>query len=287
MIIGDILRATGLYGPVSAGLRYVSPEARANRMITRAMNLFARRYKRYWDGIVPDRSVTSRPEIFDAVRRDGFALVPNYLSPERLDALRREVFALPGLLDGSYSGPLPFTHKASDGLCGFGITRELPEAYAATVENQELHGIARALFGSTIRLSAAAILSKYNKDKIDSAEVPHWDDWRVRLKMFIYLTDVNAENAPTLFIRNSVDRVPWRLEKDFASVHFPVGSAGGSWWPVDQLGLERVLCTGKAGTMLVFDARGIHAGTPLLGSPRVMLMTMFTTHIEFSSRRVY
>jgi hypothetical protein len=284
MAIGTILRAVGLRDPIVSVMNRFSPDARARRHLDRSMRLFERRYEDYWRGIVPNRAATPRTDLFDAVAKDGFALVPGYLSAERLAAIREEVFAVPGFADGSYAGPMPFTNKPTDGLCSLGLTRDMPLSFAATAGNEELFGVARALFGASTRLTASAVLNKYNKDVVDSSEVPHWDDWRVRFKAFIYLTDVGPENAPTIYIKGSVNAVPWRLEKDFASVYMPLASTGGSWWPVEQLGLEKVVCTGKAGTLLLFDALGLHAGSRLTGDPRVMLMNMYTTHLEFGHR---
>lgn len=283
-MIGQVLRAVGLHGPAMAMLNRFSVEERGKRLHARSLAMFKRKIDAYWAGIVPDPAASDRRDWCAKIAEDGFVLVPDYLSGEALEAVQREVFALPGLLDGTYRGDLPFTNKPSDGLCAFGVSPALPEVHRRTVANAELLGVARALFGPTIKLSAASILSKYNKDVIDSSEAPHWDDWRVRLKAFIYLTDVGKDNAPTIYVKGSVKRVPWRLDRDYASVYAPVASAGGSWWPVDELGLEKILCTGKAGTMLLFDARGIHAGTRLTGAPRVMLMNMYTTHLKFTHR---
>ena len=284
MAIRALLRATGLGGPIRSAIQYMSPEARSRRLVSKSMSLFKKRYDSYWHDIVPDRAATKMVDAFDAVSRDGFVMIPDYLSTSRLEEVRKEVLNLPGLRDGKYVGDLPFINRQNDGICAFGVTDAVPATHAATVGNEELHSLARALFGKTARLSASSILSKYDKDRVDSSEAPHWDDWRVRLKMFIYLTDVDETSAPTLFVKGSVSNVPWRLEKDFASVYFPKGSAGGSWWPVDELGLEKVICTGKAGSMLVFDTRGLHAGTRLTGSPRIMLMNMYTTHMPFTHR---
>ena len=60
--------------------------------------------------------------------------------------------------------------------------------------------------------------------------------------------------------------------------------AGGSWWPVNKLGLEKITLEGAAGTLVVFDARGMHAGSPLIKDRRVMLMNMYTTHLDFTHR---
>ena len=63
----------------------------------------------------------------------------------------------------------------------------------------------------------------------------------------------------------------------FASIFLsPEASAGGSWWAVENLNLDKIYFTGKAGTCFIFDATGIHAGTQLQSGKRLMLMNMYT-----------
>lgn len=271
-------------GAVQSIRKHWSPRRRAQRSLATSMSLFREEYDAYWSRIKSDRTLTDMQAEFDAIKKDGCFLAENFLDPQTLQNVKAEVDAIPGFSDGTYSGSMPFSNKESDGLCSLGITEALPLCHSLTVGNERLHSFARALFGPEVRLSAASVLSKYNPDRVDSSEAPHWDDWRVRFKVFIYLTDVTEDTAPTIYMRGSIQGVPWRLEKDFASVFLPIASAGGSWWPVEQLGLEKVTCTGKAGSALLFDALGIHAGSQLRKGKRIMLMSMYTTHLPFTHR---
>ena len=278
-LIGDIYRF------ISTRARtFISPRARAKRHLRASIACFKKEYDAYWANISSDRSKTTNTGWYDEILQNGFTIIPDYLSKEEVNAIRSEVWSLPGFIEGQYVGGLKFFPRPVDGICALSISKQLPMAHKVTIDNRELHTLAQALFGSSARLSAASVLNKYDASKVDSAEVPHWDDWRVRLKAFIYLTDVGEDNAPTLFLRGSTRGVPWRLEKDYASVFLPQASAGGSWHPIEPLGFERVMCTGKAGTMVVFDARGIHAATQLRKGIRVMLMSMYATHLDFTDR---
>jgi len=187
-------------------------------------------------------------------------------------------------MDGTYTGSVNFKRLESDGLCAMEITPALPVSNRLTVENKDLEALARALFGPECHLTAASVLNKFNADRIDSANVPHWDDWRVRFKAFIYVYDVDSHNAPMVYLKRSQRGVPWRRAKNFVAEFLPHASAGGSWWPIEQLGFEKVSCTGRAGTLVLFDTLGIHAGTQLISGPRVMLMAMYTTHIPYCFR---
>ena len=272
-IIGDYYRA----------LKY--PRFRAEKYLQKSMQAFKLEYDNYWSDITQNRSLTKMQKQFDEVLRDGYALVDDYLPSDELELIRREIFNVPNFVDGQYDGDMPFSISPSDGICGLSITNALALSYGKTVRNKELLSLARALYGEKVQLTASAVLNKFDINATDSSNIPHWDDWRVRLKAFIYLTDVDKDTAPTIYFKGSVHRVPWRFEKDFCSVFMAQEAvAGGSWWPVNNLGLEKISLEGKAGTLVVFDARGMHAGSPLIKDRRVMLMNMYTTHLDFTHR---
>lgn len=263
----------------------LSRDARASFFLNRSIKSFEKTRAEYWQEIHRDRNLTPHKDWFDAIDRDGICIIPDYLDAATVSELQREVEAVLGFMDGTYEGPVRTHHLKADGILGMEVTEQLPISYRLTRANHQLDALARALYGDKIKLSGVALLNKYNPDRIDSSNVPHWDDWRVRFKAFLYIYDVGPENAPTVYVKGSQgDRVPWRIQKDYASKFLPSASAGGSWWPVEQLGLEKILCIGKAGTLVLFDALGIHAGTQLTGRQRVMLMSMYTTHIPYNFR---
>jgi phytanoyl-CoA dioxygenase PhyH len=265
--------------------RFLTREARARRLLKRSMRLYGNIYDGYWAKIRRDRNLTERKEWFDRIEEDGFCIVPDYLDAATLAAAQAEMAALPGFAEGRYDGPIRHRLLANDGILAVEVTEATPVAARLARENAEIAALARALYGDDIRLTAATLLNKFDRDRIDSSNVPHWDDWRVRFKAFLYLTDVETANGPTIYVRGSHKaQFDWRREKDYASMFLPTASAGGSWWPVDQLGLEKVSWTGRAGTLVLFDALGIHSGTQLAGSPRIMLMSMYTTHIPYGFR---
>jgi len=261
---------------------YFTPDARAKRYLDRSMRVFDGIYADYWRGITPNRDIAPDKDQFDAISRDGICIIPNYIDEATVAALRAEIDAIPGFATGQYSGDVPFRNFPNDGICGLQITEELPIAHRLINKDERMHQMARALFGA--HLTGATVLNKYDADRVDSSTAPHWDEWRVRLKGFLYINDVGPENAPMTYLLRSHQNVPWRREKDFASRFLPLGSAGGSWGPVEALGFEKVSCTGKAGTLVIFDARGIHAGTQLVAGRRTMLMNMYTTHTPYCFR---
>ncbi len=278
--VKEIIKSMG----VDAVRKYMSPRERAKRYLGKSMASFKEEYDAYWSKIKSDPSLTSMKKEYAEIKENGFTIVENFLSEEELKTINGEIQAIGGLKNGKYEGDIPFTDKPDDGLCSLSISEALPTTYNKMVKNEELFSLAQALYGPEIKLSASSVLNKYDPTKTDSSIAPHWDDWRVRFKTFVYLHDVTEDHAATIYLKGSIKDVPWRFEKDFASVFLPIASAGGSWWPVEQLGFEKVVCTGKAGTAIVFDTGGIHAGAPLKRDQRLMLMNMYTTHLPFVHR---
>ena len=110
-------------------------------------------------------------------------------------------------------------------------------------KDQRFLDLSKALYGKDTKLTTSNILYKYGKDKNDSSNVPHWDDWMIRLKVFILLNDVKMENAPMIYVKGSHKKnISWRFHKDYASLYLPPeASAGGSWSAVDNLNLQKNL----------------------------------------------
>jgi len=283
--IRSLLRETIIGDAYSLYLKYFNPRKRAKKHLEKSKKIFKKEYDKYWSTIVQNKSLTNMDKQFDEIMKNGYSILPGYVSEEEIDNIKKEIWGLPGYLTGNYKGEIPCSNLPNDGITVLGVTEQLPETYKATIDNDQLHNLAKALYGTHTKLSVSSVLNKYDETKIDSASAPHWDDWRVRFKTFLYLTDVDDDNAPMIFVKGSARAgVPWRFEKDYASIFLPTASAGGSWGPVEELGLEKVSCKGKAGTLLMFVADGIHAGTQLKKEMRVMLMNMYTTHLDFTHR---
>lgn len=91
------------------------------------------------------------------------------------------------------------------------------------------------------------------------------DDWR-SLKLFVYLTDVDADSGPHVYVRGS-HRTAARLRAR----------------PYAQAAIERQygagnmqLVTGPRGTAFVADTYGIHAGMPPVLKPRLILQAQYS-----------
>lgn len=119
----------------------------------------------------------------------------------------------------------------------------------------------------------------------------HMDSWKPRTKAFLYLHDIEADDAPLCYLKGS-HKGQWRLPMEYKlAMQYEAGDNGyskdldvvwvGCYWPYEvsslkrQYGIEEVVCTGKAGTLVVFDARGLHKATELRSASRKILINHY------------
>lgn len=113
------------------------------------------------------------------------------------------------------------------------------------------------------------------------ADIHHFDDWKKRFKVFLYLNDVDESNCPFRYIPKSIYPSLKRTIKEIEYVALGKNGAYGYFLPheVDELlknsDLKEIICTGKAGTVIFVDTRGIHRGSQSLGGSRELLAAYF------------
>ena len=108
-------------------------------------------------------------------------------------------------------------------------------------------------------------------DPSAAAQLFHFDLDRLRfLKMFVYLTDVDDDGGPHMFVRGSHRDLPRQFRQDRRYTDSEVLAAfGGS---VVSIG-------GGRGTIFLADTRGLHKGRPLNTGHRLVLQTEFASSL--------
>ena len=105
----------------------------------------------------------------------------------------------------------------------------------------------------------------------------HFDDWRIRLKFFLILTDITKKNAPLQYIPGSHKINKNNMEKDLY-----INGKKGRYGFYKRHEVSKILkknklkikvCEAKAGTLIVVNTNGIHQGTVLVDqkNPRIQL----------------
>ena len=103
----------------------------------------------------------------------------------------------------------------------------------------------------------------------EAAQMFHFDMDRIKfLKYFIYLTDVNTDSGPHIFIRGSHKSLPNKLKKD------------GRFSDDEILNIysqkDIIEIVGPKGTIVAVDTRGLHKGKPLKDLYRLIFQVEFS-----------
>lgn len=219
-----------------------------------------------------------------ALRRDGVVVLPWRLPAEvveRLVEFARQAPVGPLGVDAetcaaiAARGPLRYDDVRTDLPMAL-VTG--PEAMRssdlqALVVDARLLGLAQAYLRArpvagpaTLTWTTGVPMAAWTPHETRNATLYHWDfDGLSSLRVHIYLTDVDAEDAPMRYLRGShrPSRARTRLLR--------AGDVGHSD-PAAYLACGReaeTVITGAAGTVFVSDSQGLHRGSPASGRERL------------------
>jgi Phytanoyl-CoA dioxygenase (PhyH) len=242
-----------------------------------------RRRRRYYRGL---STVAVPPQIapyFQRLSEDGIVVIPDFLPPETIDAMRG---AVPDLAD--------FEMSPEGDRSYFFLDAHKIQALSAFFDARTIRDLVRSYISDRAYPHRRTIGIKAVQGEFAASEMQyHMDTWRHRVKAFLYLEDVGPDQAPMTYLRGSHcggwrRLVEMQIDRDYVvddrgfGAHLDVWYLG-CFWPheVGQLktdyGYEEVSCTGRAGTLVVFDGRGLHKATPLW-SGRRLILTSYWIH---------
>ena len=211
-----------------------------------------------------------------ALRRDGMVIIPNFLDAETIAAMRRAIPDEAAFMV-SEEGDRARVYEDAGSI----------GAFTRFFDHPILKETARALISAdAIQLRKEAYLKVVHGDFLTFEQFPHIDTWKMRMKAFLYLEDVSEDNGPTVYYKGS-HRGLWRLPMEARIAGWyrtdPRGFAVpedfylGCFWPhevqrlVEAYGYRETICTGPAGTLLMFNGRGLHRATSLRSGRRSTL----------------
>jgi hypothetical protein len=232
----------------------------------------------------PTRAASSPAvaSILEAVRNQGYHVVPGYWDREKCAAAVREVDRIMRQYPRFVLGP----PKSDFRLFGADNLSALIAEFGndpMLVEVASLHNRMPTRLGMTLaaRLPAAA-------DNLGSGEGWHRDQFFVSTKSMLYLTDVSGENGPFQMIDRSttVDDV-CRDMKECRLEHLQYRIRDEQVAKLVELQPARLLTfAASAGTLLVFNASSIHRGKPITSGERYALTNYYFT-AEWSDEEIF
>lgn len=244
------------------------------------------RYRQYRPCKI-DYSLTERHDILDALVKDGITIIENYLSEEICNKIISEVQqSADQVLKGTFQGVFT-TNQLPEKAFRIGFVDEISRtAKEKFFEDNLITEIAKAYVSKFATSYRREIDYKLEAGHLLSSDLDHFDDWRHRFKAFLYLTDVGAENAPFAYYKGSHEQHPWKHKYHLEyEIDGESGRYGHFFWQEmeeikKKYNYEKLICTGKAGTLIFADFRGIHSGTTMLSGQRIMLNNTFGITLE-------
>jgi hypothetical protein len=137
----------------------------------------------------------------------------------------------------------------------------------ALANNPAVLSIASGYLGCTPTISSLGL--RWSFPGNDAADVQHFhrdlDDWRF-LKLFVYLTDVDAASGPHVFVRGT---------------HLTSGGIFSRLYErgeVERIWGSRSVCTivGQQGTSFIADTYGLHCGVVPTARPRLIFEVQYS-----------
>lgn len=223
------------------------------------------------------RAQNSTDDTVGRLLNTGIVVIPNFLASTEVASMRA---AIPPLEACRLSPEGTLTRFYSD-------AHEI-QALAGFYDNEFIRATMSSVLGERATRHRAVVQYRIAIGRTGSFEqFFHIDTWRPRYKAFLYLTDVDEHNGPFIYTPGTHFGV-WResIDHEIYTVFRPgpgtfindeASAFVGCFWPhqydalCSQLATAPHTVTGGAGTLILFDARGLHSVRPLDRSPRIIL----------------
>ncbi len=234
-------------------------------------------FKRYSQ----DPSLTEMKEELRILQRDGVLAIPGFFDQETTARMVGEVEpVMEQLRSGTFTGKNRALREERYGVYRLWDIETICPSTRAMFDHPGLASLARAYVAPNVESYQRMGELRPDPKRVSIADHPHIDDWKMRFKSFLYLTDVGPGQAPFTYFLGSHRDAPWR--RTVEARYYRTGSNGGylngrERQFVPQLYGEKIF-TAPAGTLILADLRGLHRGTPLVSGKRITLVNYFGVH---------
>ncbi|MGM9515879.1 phytanoyl-CoA dioxygenase family protein [Roseateles sp. DB2] len=215
------------------------------------------------------------------LNQDGIVMIPGFLSEEQCQSICR-----------NKPDQEEFTLSTEDDKSMFYLNAARHPAFADFFEDPRTVRIMKGYIGENAVPLRQSMEIRTVKGSVHAFNrMFHMDSWKPRVKAFLYLHDVTTDDAPVVYLKGS-HKGDWRLPMEYKThTLYQTSETGyakdldvvwvGCYWPYEvneikkKHGLQEQVCTGKAGTLVVFDARGLHKATELINDHRYILINHY------------
>jgi hypothetical protein len=230
----------------------------------------------------PSKTIQSAIE---TLRSDGIVVIENYMQDEQLQDLKIDFESFVKSVEKLPLGPMKMTPGGSlhpqtqYPEQGYDIEYNMTFSYNPFKYSKRFLGVAldeyileiiKGYIGKNFMLQQAAALRYHPHEKRDFGSWQwHHDSWGRKVNVMLLLTDVTQNDQYMSYMKRS--------HKIYHSYKNTVINDRFTEEDVKKLCGQSVLnCTGKAGTLIIFDANGFHRGNRSLGRARDSLSNQYT-----------
>lgn len=232
------------------------------------------RFRYAWSArILPEGVNDERKKWLDELSRNGIVVLPQYFEPQEIDKIVSEIDC--AVANQKYSKLIDLPEY---GVQRFILSSDSSPSANKNVFNEFFDQLGRCYLGGIGKRFQIMYEIKGGENAKSIADDMHFDDWKKRFKVFVYLNDVNEKNCPFHFYPNSKGKSFSRFIKE---CEYVLWGRHGSWGYYTQREEERLVkekeiipltVTGKKGTVILCDTSHLHRGTRSIdGSKRYLL----------------
>lgn len=231
-----------------------------------------------------DPDLTDHPAHLKRLLQDGVVMVPDFLPPDVVGAIIDETRANTDLL----------TTRSSERVVKRNARYllidpvDLVPSSRVFFDHPVVRGLARSYLSADAVPDRPALQLKADVGAQSVVDFFHIDEWRYLISAFLLLTDVGPDEGPMEYLVGSHRVRPWRLRKEREFYVYYDRAADGRYrneesaycgclLPTEarrlreKYGFRSVSCTGRRGTLILFDNLGLHRARPLRRNTRLLL----------------
>jgi hypothetical protein len=208
-------------------------------------------------------------EICEQIRKDGYYLIPNFLDRATVDQIRSELAG----------GPTQFVTPYWESCKQVASTSP---TVAKLLVNEFFIDIASLYIGVHARPITYAVWSTHpSQGQHNGTDTWHSDrgdfHW---LLFFIYLTDVDEDSGPHVYVRGSHTKRPPECGRWWKSLGHRIDESRlRQYFPNEEF---QTFCL-PAGSLIIEDTYGVHRGMPAKTKSRTMFEVGYGLHPQWES----
>lgn len=240
-------------------------------------------YERYMYRLKTRKTISDNKQInkiVSEIEDKGICVLNNYIEKKLINKIKLEISE--SLKNKNIIKKLQIYDFNDQGIKRYLSADKLSKTANKLFYNSFFDEIAKHYVSKNVVAYQKMYEIKGSEGKFATTDIFHFDDWRKRFKVFLYLNDVGINNCPFCYIPKSIKSDKKRILKEFEYVALGKSGSYGYYLNHEMENLKKrknyseITVTGEAGTVILVDTRGLHKGNPsIFGNKRELLASYY------------